>query len=94
MMYIYTIRRWGAAILVLMIAVTSGRVGAATTSDGADSIEETPSPVIQAFPQCENETIGGEWAHMGDSFCDMHANNVPECGFDGGKQFWAGVGSS
>lgn len=78
--------RWGAAILVL-IAATSGRVvdAAVTTSDGTASSGETPSPVTQ-FPQCENETIGGDLSLMSDSFCDMHANNVAECGFDGGKQ--------
>lgn len=76
----------------MLIAVTRGRVvGAATTSDGTASPAETPSPVIQ-FPQCENETIGGELQHVGDSYCDTHANNVAECGFDGGKPFLGRVG--
>lgn len=55
---------------------------AATTSE-TTSLGETPSPVVQ-FPQCENETIGGELIHVADSYCDMFANNVPECGYDGG----------
>ena len=78
--------RWGAGILVL-IAATSGRVG-----DAATTSAETPSPVI-LYPQCENETIGGNLEHIADSYCDMHANNVAECGFDGGKPFSARIGS-